>query len=430
MSNNLLGSLRALAGQRPQAAPDALRPDYGRMTDFSSLPDFAGYQAMRSAFERDGHFADLYFLPRSGRMQSRIHTPLGDKLLFSGYNYLGLANHPRVVQAAQEALATYGTHAGAARMVGGEIALHRELESALAGFTGHDDAVVGVSGYGANISVLSYLLGKRDLIVHDSLMHHSGVAGAVQSGARRMAFPHADYDALERILAEHRDRAERALILVEGAYSMDGDVADLPRLLAIKRRYGCWLMVDEAHSIGTIGPTGRGLAEHWQVSPREVDIVMGTLSKSLGSCGGFICGSAVLIGLLRTYAPGLLMYSTGITPANAAAALASLQVLDEEPGLVQRLQQNSRSFCDEARRRGLDIGVADGLAPIVPVMIGADMTALRVASAMLNQGVLAHPIIHPIVPRDSSRIRFFITNMHRPEDFVTALDLLKLELGR
>ncbi|WP_157986070.1 aminotransferase class I/II-fold pyridoxal phosphate-dependent enzyme [Teichococcus vastitatis] len=427
MPSDILGSLRALVCDS-KTAP-APRVDYGRMTDFSTMPDWVSYQSMQNAFQRDKIFADYYFLPRSGRMEAEIDTPQGRKLLFSGYNYLGLANDPRVVEATQRAVQIYGSHAGAARMVGGEIDAHRELEQELAEFTGHEDAVVCVSGYGANVSVLAYLLGKKDLLVHDNLMHNSGIAGGVQSGARRMAFPHNDYDTLERILAEHRDHADRVIILVEGSYSMDGDIADLPRLLEIKRRWGCWLMVDEAHSIGTLGETGRGLAEHWSLASSGIDIVMGTLSKSFSSCGGFICGGKPMIALLRTYAPGLLLYSTGISPANTAAALAALRVLKAEPERVARLQENSRMFCVEARDRGMDIGDAAGLAPIVPVIIGHDMKGLRVASRLFEQGVLAHPILYPVVPRDSSRIRFFITAMHEPAQIHHTLDLLQKELA-
>jgi len=425
MTTDLLGSLRSIVASEA-AAPAAANSDrdYAALTDFTTLPDFAGYRRMRQVFGEGGTFPDLYFLPRHGRMGPVIDTPVGRKILFSGYDYLGLGSDARIVAAAAEALSTYGGHAGAARMVGGEIDLHRRLETALAAFTGHVDAVVGVGGYGANVAVLAYLLGRNDLLVHDAMMHNSGVAGGVQSGAKRLAFPHADYDALERVLATHRDRAQRAIILVEGAYSMDGDIADLPRLLDIKRRWGCWLMVDEAHSIGTLGRTGRGLAEHWGVEPAAVDIVMGTLSKSFGSCGGFIAGSEELVALLRTYAPGLLLYSTGISPANTAAALEALAVLQSEPERVERLQGNARRFCAAARERGLATGEARGLAPIVPIVIGRDMRGMRVAARLFAEGVLAHPIIYPVVPRDAACIRFFITAMHEAEQMTRALDII------
>lgn len=434
MSSDLLASLRAIVTDgdvKPTAAApgSAARPDYARMTDFRTLPDWKGFQMMRSGIERLGLFADFFFLAREGRMGAEIDTLHGRKIIFSGYNYLGLANDPRVIGAACDALETYGTHAGAARMVGGEITLHRTLECELADFIGQEDVVVGVGGYSANVSAIAYLLGRKDLLIHDSFMHNSGVAGGVQSGARRIAFPHNDYDALERILAENRNRAERALILVEGAYSMDGDIADLPRLLDIKRRWGCWLMVDEAHSIGSLGATGGGLSEHFGVDPREIDIVMGTLSKSFGSCGGFIAGSAAMVALMKTYAPGLLLYSTGISPANTAAALAALRVMRDEPERVAKLQANAKLFRDAALARGMDVGDAGGLAPIVPVIIGADLKGLRAASRLFEEGVLAHPIIYPVVPHDASRIRFFITIMHTTEQIERTLDLLAAELA-
>jgi 8-amino-7-oxononanoate synthase len=383
---------------------------------------------MRAAFGGDSALPNLYFIPRSGTMGARIETPEGSKVLFSGYDYLGLSRDPRVVAATKDALDTYGTHAGAARMVGGETRLHGELEESLARLTGHEAAVVGVSGYAINVSVISYLLGKNDLLVHDSMMHNSGVMGGVQSGARRLAFPHNDYDALERILTENRPRAERAMILVEGAYSMDGDLPDLPRLIALRDKHQCWLMVDEAHSYGVLGTTGRGLAEHWGLDPRLVDISMGTLSKSLASCGGFIAGSQVLVDLLRTFAPGILMYSTGISPANAAAARAAVEILLVEPERVARLRRNSAHFCLAARERGLDIGLATGLVPIVPVMIGQDQKAFAVAGRLHRSGIIAHPIVHPVVPPGSARIRFFITADHGEAEIDRALDIVADEL--
>jgi len=439
-SNDALTTLRSLtgigragaaaepsiaSGEPPRSAAGAIAATTATpLTDFSRLPDYAILKRMRAFFGDDGALPNLYFIPRLSAIGPEIETPDGPKVLFSGYDYLGLSDHAEVVSAVKDAVDTYGSHAGAARMVGGETRLHGELEAALVRLTGHEAAVVGVSGYGVNLSVISYLLGKNDLLVHDAMMHNSGVMGGVLSGARRLAFPHNDYDALDRILGENRGRVERAMILVEGAYSMDGDLPDLPRLIALRDQHQCWLMVDEAHSYGVLGSTGRGLAEEWGVDPRQVDISMGTLSKSLASCGGFVAGSRVLVDLLRTFAPGLLMYSTGISPANAAAALAALELLLAEPERVARLRHNASCFCAVARARGLDIGLASGVVPIVAVMVGQDQKAFAIAGRLHREGIIAHPIVHPVVPPNSARIRFFITARHTEAQFDRALGIV------
>lgn len=398
-----------------------------RWSDSSKLPDMVMLKKMQTLFGGTA-LENLYFLPREGRMSAQVETPQGEMTLFSGYNYLGLGSDERVVQRTVEAVQRFGTHAGAARMVGGEIAIHAELEQTIAKFVGAEHAVVTVGGYVANLAAIGYLLGPNDLLIHDSYMHNSTIMGGVLSQARRMSFHHNDLDHLESLLEQHRGSAERTIILVEGAYSMDGDIADLPRLLEIKKRHNAWLMVDEAHSIGSLGATGRGLSEHFGTDPREIDLIMGTLSKSFGSCGGFFCCNADFDAVLRNFAPGYLLYSTGISPANTAAALAAIEVLDEEPERVQRLQTNAKLFCDLAREAGLDIGDAGGLVPIVPVMIGDDMRTLKLAARMMEEGILAHPILYPVVPRNSARIRFFITADHSADDIRKVINLMAEEL--
>jgi 7-keto-8-aminopelargonate synthetase-like enzyme len=244
------------------------------------------------------------------------------------------------------------------------------------------------------------------------------------SNARRILFPHGDYAALERLLASNRSRYERAMILVEGAYSMDGDLADLPRLLEIKRRHHAWLMVDEAHSLGVVGATGRGLCEHWQVDPREVDIVMGTLSKSFASCGGFLGGSREMIDLLRHFAPGLLLYSTGLPPASAASAREAVRIMVQEPERVQRLQGNARRFVELARARGFHLG-CQGESAVVPLILGDTELALQLMSDLLEAGIIAHAVMYPVVARDKARLRFFLTSEHTEAQFVQTLDLLR-----
>jgi 8-amino-7-oxononanoate synthase len=363
-------------------------------------------------------------MPRQGRINDRLQVQGQDYISYSGYNYLGLSHDQRVIGAAQQALARYGTHAGAARMVGGEMELHRELEQTLAEAFGFEDCVASVGGYVVNVMTVGYLLGGKDLLLMDEYMHNSGVMGGVMSQARRILFPHGDYAALERLLAANRDRYQRTMILVEGAYSMDGDLADLPRLLELKRRYDAWLMVDEAHSLGVVGATGRGLCEHWGIDPGEVDLIMGTLSKSFASCGGFLGGSREMIDLLRHFAPGLLLYSTGLPPAGAAAALQALRIMLQEPQRVRRLQDNARRFVELAQARGFHLGCR-GESAVVPLILGDTQLALQLMSDLLEAGIIAHAVMYPVVARDKARLRFFLTCDHSEAQFVQTLDLLR-----
>ncbi|UAK25006.1 aminotransferase class I/II-fold pyridoxal phosphate-dependent enzyme [Sphingomonas nostoxanthinifaciens] len=336
---------------------------------------------------------------------------------FVSYNYLGLNGDPRVNAAAKDAIDRYGTSVSASRIVSGERPIHRELERALADIYDAEDALTFVSGHATNVTVIGHLVGRGDLIVHDSLSHNSIVQGALMSGAQRIAFPHNDLDELERMLATARSGADRALIVVEGHYSMDGDVPDLARLIAIARRHRAHLMVDEAHSLGVLGKNGHGIAEHCGVDPREVDVWMGTLSKTLSGCGGYIAGSAALIDYLRFSAPGFV-YSVGLPPPVAAAALESLRIMAAEPERVARLQANGARFLAACRAAGLDTGPSIGTA-IVPVMTGSSIVAARAADALFQAGVNVQPIIYPAVPENGARLRFFISSKHEVGQLAT-----------
>ncbi len=345
---------------------------------------------------------------------------------FASYNYLGLAGHPRVNRAAQEAIDHYGTSASASRLVAGERPVQRELEEALAQLYGVDDCVVFVSGHATNVSTIGHLFGPRDLIVHDSLIHNSILEGARLSGATRRSFEHNDLQALDTLLGEIRGRFERVLIVVEGLYSMDGDTADLPALVALKKRHKAFLMVDEAHSLGVLGETGRGLHEHHGVDGREVDIWMGTLSKTLAGCGGFIAGNEALIEQLRYGAPGFV-YSVGIAPPMAAASLAALHILLDEPERVGRLHERGREFLRMARDAGLDTGLSEGLA-ITPILVGGSIQATRLSQALFEAGINVQPIIYPAVEEKLARLRFFISAMHTGPQLRMAVDAMR-ELG-
>ena len=347
---------------------------------------------------------------------SRNTITIDDKsyINYSGYNYLGLSGDPEVNAAVTEAIERYGTSVSASRLVSGEIPLHRELEAELAAFYRVEDAIVFVSGYGTNVSTIGHLFGPKDLLLHDSLIHNSALTGCILSGARRIPFPHNDYAALEKVLREQRMLHERVCIVTEGVFSMDGDIPDLARLIELKSKYKTLLMVDEAHSAGTIGETGHGIAEYCGIDPARVDIWMGTLSKSFASCGGYIAGSQALTLNLRYAAPGGILYSVGMSPANTAAALAAVRKLGRVPDRVQALRNNSRLFVSLAQMEHLDTG-ASGESPVVPVIVHNSIHCLKLADRLFKAGINVHPMLYPVVAEEASRLRFFITALHTPE---------------
>jgi 8-amino-7-oxononanoate synthase len=355
-------------------------------------------------------------------------------LNYSSYNYVGLSGHPDVSAAAKAAIDRYGTSVSASRVASGEKPLHRELEAAIARMVGAEDAIVMVGGHGTNVGTVGHLLGPGDLILHDALIHDSVMQGAKLSGAQRRPFPHNDPAALEKMLSVLRPAYKRVLIVVEGVYSMDGDIPDLAAFVRLRNTYKCWLMVDEAHSLGVLGKTGRGAGEHAGIDTSEVDLWMGTLSKSLSSCGGYIAGSKALVEYLKYTSPGFV-YSVGISPPNAASALASIQVLEREPQRVQKLHDNAALFLRLAAARGLDTGHSKGSA-VVPVIVGNSFLAIKLGERLLQQGINVNPIIYPAVEDNAARLRFFITSEHTPEQIaftVTAvadtLDALRREFA-
>jgi len=329
---------------------------------------------------------------------------------YSSYNYLGLSGDPVVTEAAKAAIDRYGTSVSASRLVSGERPIHRELELGIAQLYEVDDAITFVSGHATNVSTIGHLFGPRDLVLHDELIHNSVLQGIQLSGARRLPFPHNDWNALDGLLTEQRHEFERVLIVLEGIYSMDGDYPDLPRFVEIKRRHRCFLMVDEAHSLGVMGARGHGIREHFGIAGSEVDIWMGTLSKTLAGCGGYIAGESALVEHLKFLAPGFL-YSVGMPPAVAAASLAALQRLQEVPERVKDLQERGRSFLKQAREAGIDTGTSEGLA-VVPAIVGSSLKATRLSAQLFEHGINVQPILYPAVPEKSARLRFFISCTH------------------
>jgi len=286
---------------------------------------------------------------------------------------------------------------------------------------------VFVGGHATNVAVLSHLFGPGDLVLCDALIHNSALQGAAFSGARWVTFPHNDWAACDAMLAEMRFRHRRAVVVIEGVYSADGDVPDLARFVELKTRHGVMLMVDEAHSLGVLGKSGRGIAEHAGIEPGAIDILMGTLSKTLASCGGYIAGTAALVEYLKYTAPGFV-YSVGITPPNAAAALAALQLLEAEPERVARVRENARHFARYAREAGLDTG-SSGESGVVPIIVGDSLRAVRIAQALFVEGVNAPPMISPSVPNDEARLRFFLSSEHTDGQLRAAVAVLASVVG-
>lgn len=382
------------------------------------------YKAMRPLGERYG-VSDIYFRMHEGT--ARDTTSIGGReyITFSHYNYLGLSGHPEVSAAVTRAVERYGTSVSGSRMVGGERPLHRELERALASMYGTPDCLVFVSGYGTNVATISHLFGRNDLILHDELIHNSVIVGARLSRARRIAFPHNDWRAVDRLLHGRRRDYERVLIVVEGIYSMDGDFPDLPAFIELRNRHKVFLMVDEAHSLGVMGKRGFGIREHFGLKGEDVDIWMGTLSKALASCGGYITGSEALMFSLRYGAAGF-MFSVGQSPADAAAAVAALGVMHAEPQRVERLRQRGRLFLDTAKRHGLPTGTSQGYS-VVPVIVGDSMRCIRLTQALLRRGIHVQPILHPAVDEHEARLRLFLTCMHTDEQIQRSVAIIAEE---
>ncbi len=409
-----LGELAHAVQQHLHDAP-SLDPPPGKVgseqcefAHFAEYGELKRYEHMLRAVAGE----NPYFRVDQGGASAASCTRIAGRELvnFCVYDYIGLAHHPEVAAAAKAAIDRYGTSAGASRLVSGEKQVHRDLEGALAAFLGTAAALVFVSGHATNVTTIGHLLGPEDLIVYDALAHNSILQGAQLSGATRRAFVHNDWKALDDLLSGIRHRYRRVLIAVEGVYSMDGDYPDLPRFVEVKKKHRALLLVDEAHSLGTMGPTGRGIGEHWGIERADVDLWMGTLSKSLASCGGYIAGSAELVEYLAYTTPGFV-YSVGLSPPNAAAALAALTVLRAQPGRVGRLRELAALFLALAKARGLNTGTTAG-TPVIPVIVGNSVKSLRLARALFDRGINVQPILPPAVQEHSARLRFFITTNH------------------
>lgn len=419
---------RLVNGHSP-AEPPVLSS--GRITEAEEIPEshylleqtpeFLRLQRQQEQIVSSG-LRNPFFSVHEGVICDTTRIDGRELISFSSYNYLGLSGHPEVTEGAIDSIRRFGTSVSASRLVSGEKTIHRELEQGLAGFLGVEDAITFPGGHATNESVIGHLVGKGDLILHDALAHNSIIQGAELSGARRRPFEHNDWRHLNAILREIRRDYRRVLIAIEGLYSMDGDFPDLPKFVEVKQRHRCWLFVDEAHSIGTLGATGRGVGELYSIPRGDVECWMGTLSKSFGSCGGFIGGTRQMVDYLRYTTPGFV-FAAGIPPGNVGAALAALRVMQREPERVARLAENSRLFLGLARAAGLNTGPSHD-SPIIPVITGSSEAALRLSEGLFRAGINAQPIIHPAVAEDQTRVRFFVSAAHHDRQIRTAVQVI------
>ena len=394
---------------------------------FEEFPEYKKLKAQQEQVASLGN-GNPFFVPQETVVNDRTTINGRELINFATYNYIGMCGDPVVTRAANKATELYGTSACASRLISGEKPIHRQLEREIASFIGVEDSIVMVGGHATNVTTIGHLFGKNDLVIYDSLSHNSIMQGCFLSGASLVAFPHNDNDALEEILRDRRYRYQRVLIVVEGVYSTDGDIANLPKVIELKQKYKTFLMVDEAHSMGTIGKTGRGISEYCAINPRDVDLWMGTLSKSFASCGGYIAGSSALIEYLKYTAPGFV-FSVGMSPSNTAAAIASIQVLKSEPERATILQARAKLFLDLAWEKGLNTGMSKD-SPVIPIIVGDSLKSIQLSQNLFKRGINVPFMIYPSVPQNGARLRFFITCNHTEEQIRATIDILHEELNK
>ncbi len=357
----------------------------------------------------------------NGRQSAHVSCNGHDALLLCSNNYLGLADHPALAAASIAAIEQYGTSSGASRLVSGTMELHERLERAVASFKGSEAALVFNSGHAANTGIIPALVGKGDVVFSDRLNHASIIDGILLSGARPVRYPHNDHAALAQLMEKHATEHApgRCLIVSDGVFSMDGDVAPLAELVALKRTHGALLMVDDAHGCGVLGERGRGSADLLGVAG-DVDIQMGTFGKALGSFGAYAAVSAELRDLLINRARSFI-FSTSLPPAVLAASLAAVELVQTPEGdrLRQQLAVNTRFFRSSLAEAGFSI--PDGSTQIVPIVIGSADTTMQFSEALLAEGFFAQGIRPPTVPVGTSRLRFTLMATHTPSDLTRAV---------
>ena len=365
---------------------------------------------------------DTFFSLKAIKSSSKSSVMVNqkEKIMLASYNYLGLIDHPRLKAAAKEAIDIYGTGTAGVRFLSGTTEIHQKLEDKIAQFKGAEDAITYTSGYVTNLAVITSLYQRGDLVVMDKIDHASIIDGSILSGARFKTFVHNDMERLEKILADSNDYINK-IVIVDGVYSMDGDIANLPEISRIAKKYDAKVMVDEAHSIGVLGETGHGIEEHFGLED-AVDIHMGTLSKTIPSVGGYVAGKKPMIDYLRHNSRPFI-FSAPLPPMNAAAAKACLEVIEEEPERVARLHRNTERFREGIRQLGYDTGQSE--TAIVPIMIGEEELTLQLCKKVNEEGVFICPIVYPAVSKETSRLRSHVLSHHTQADIDEAIEIFK-----
>ncbi len=339
----------------------------------------------------------------------------------SSNNYLGLTTHPELKERAVRAVEEFGVGSGAVRTIAGTMSLHMELEEKIAQFKHVEASVVFQSGFTANAGTVQAVLGRDDVIVSDELNHASIIDGCRLSRAEIKVFPHKDVEACEKILQEIQDRQCRKLLITDGVFSMDGDIAPLPQLVELAEKYGCIMMIDDAHSSGVLGRNGRGTVDHFNLHGR-VDIQVGTLSKAIGALGGYVCSTRDTIEYLYHRARPFL-FSTSHPPSVAATCIAAFEVLEKEPELIEQLWSNTGFFKEGLKRLGFNTGMSE--TPITPVIVGDAPLAHQFSRELFQAGVFAQAIGYPTVPVGKARIRTIVTATHTQEELAQALEIME-----
>lgn len=350
---------------------------------------------------------------------SRVRIDEREYILLCSNNYLGLATHPEVKRASIEAVKKFGAGAGASRLISGTSSLHIKLEQRLAEFKGSASCILFTSGYMANVGTITSIVGREDLVVIDRLNHASIVDGCKASGATLRVFPHRDTASLERILKRSK-KFKKKLIITDGVFSMDGDIAPLPEMIRLAREYKAILMVDDAHGTGILGKNGRGVIEHFNLE--GVDVLVGTCSKALGSLGGFVVGSFPLVEFLRNKARSFI-YSTALSPAAVGATLGALKVIQQEPSRREKLWRNVSYLRKGLLKLGFNLGKSE--TQILPIIFGKEGEVMKVASYLFHKGILAPGIRPPTVPKGTSRIRLSVMATHTKEDLDYVLSVFE-----
>ena len=344
--------------------------------------------------------------------------------MFASYSYLGLVGHPRINKAAKDAVDRYGTGTHGVRTLAGSLDIHTELEETIANFKNAEAAITYTSGYATNLTVVSTLLGRGDYVISDKLNHASIVDGCLMSGAKFVRFRHNDMEDLEDRLRSIPSGSAK-LVIADSVFSMDGDVIDFPNVVALCQKHNAWLMIDEAHSVGVLGKTGRGIEEHFGMD-NVIDIKMGTLSKTIPSVGGYVAGRKELIQYLR-HASRAYIFSAALPPAQAAAANEAFKVILDEPWRVEKLSNNAEQFITGLKKRGFDTLYTS--TAIVPVLCGDDESAFKMTAFSQHRDIFVLPVVSPAVPPGLARLRATVTAAHEPREIERAMNVIE-EAGR